>query len=245
MADKQEQDELFPDFSFDGDNEDVADENESDDNDSGSEEGGESDKQEDLEKAELRKRIEQQDKRFDDIMTTMLRNQQTKNPEPVADQFKEMEVPNPVDDPDGFAKAVQHNADMRVKREIANVEARQRETENSSKIWSQFEAKYPELAKHEDIVEAVSGKIAKDMAAAGVDFRNYVATDPERFFDKVAERMNSLIAGFSGPGSADRTSGLVGSNGGKKPKKKEKSDDSDGDSLIDDLKSMQIKSGLY
>lgn len=245
MADKQEQDELFPDFSFDGDNEEVDDENESDDNDSGSEEGGESGDKEDLEKAELKKRIEQQDKRFDEIMTTMLRNQQSQQPDAVEDQFKEMDVPNPVDDPDGFAKAVQHNADMRVKREIANVEARQRETESSSKIWNQFEEKYPELAKHEDIVEAVSGKIAKDMTAAGVDFRNYVATDPERFFDKVAERMNSLIAGLSGPGSADRTSGLVGSNGGKKPKKRGNPDDSDGDSLIDDLKSMQVKSGLY
>lgn len=241
MADKKtEQDELFPDFTFESDAEDVEEDNDE------PEGKKEDDEQEDAEKVELKKKVEQQDKRFDEIMDAMLRNQQPQQQVEPQDQFREMEVPSPIDDPDGFAKAVQHNADMRVKRELANAEARQRETENSSKIWNQFQSKYPELAKHEDVVEVVSQKIAKDMQEAGIDFKRYVATDPNRFFDKVAERMNNLIASFSGGGTAaDRTSGLVGQNGVKRQKKQTKQQDGDDATLIDDIKKMQLDSGLY
>lgn len=236
-----EQEDLFPGFTFEGDT--IGDE-EPDEETTATDDGDGEPAPVDEEKEALKKKLEQNDKRFDEILDTMLRNQEKPQAEQPQNQFQEMEVPNPVEDPEGFSVAVQHNAEIRAKREIATLKAQQEETESASKAWTQFQESYPELAEYEEIVEAVSSKIAKDLAAEGVDYKRYMQTRPDKFFEKVAERMRKIIPERSEP-DADRTGGLVGSGGPGKPKKAKKKGEEAPPSMVSELKKLQMETGLF
>ena len=148
--------------------------------------------------------------------------------------FKPTDLPDAVEHPEEYAKILTANIEGSVqhKMDTAAAEAANNNAGNASYdgMWDTFKEKYEDLAKHEELVEIHAGRVAKSLAAQGIDVPTYMTQNPDRFLGDVAksvgERLTQLGLGPKEDGErpdpmtdTGRTGGLPGSGAATEPAK--------------------------
>lgn len=167
-------------------------------------------------------------------------------------------LPDPVMDEVGFNKALSDRIAATVGAALQaqnQIQAQQAAQEGQvDHLWNQFEAKYPELAKHKKLVGVSASDIAQEMRMRGIDMNRYMNVASEQFLDEVANRMKKDFGPMVDPEEVDekllptrqaiqRTAGVFGGvdSGGKPAAPAE----AQPGSMVKDLQDLQIKSGYY
>ena len=105
--------------------------------------------------------------------------------------FEPAELPDAVENPGEYAKVLQANIEGSVqhKMDTQAAEAAQNNTSTGAYdgMWDTFKGKYEDLAKHEELVEIHAGRVAKTLAAQGVDVKTYMVQNRDRFLGDVAK----------------------------------------------------------
>ena len=129
------------------------------------------------------------------------------DPAPVEEKAPEIDMaglPNPVEDAEGYAKALnarvsKFSADVLAfnTRQANAAAARQRPAQDQSEAFNaiqlKFNTKYPELAKADAYARICSADFFREAAAKGLDPIRYALADDEGFIDDVASRMRTKM----------------------------------------------------
>jgi len=130
-------------------------------------------------------------------------------------------LPDPINDPQGYANALLQRVDNSLKsRADADKEARERaqaEDNRYSGLWENFTEAYEEIAAHpeaQDRVKFISQKVVAQAKAKGLDPERYMFGNQSRFFKDVAAQYEKT---FGKPeqetedeGDTGRTAGVFG-----------------------------------
>ncbi len=139
--------------------------------------------------------------------------------------FVPAEIPDSVEDPEGFARVVQENAAGSVQHmldaQAAESAVNASNTTAQTGMWDEFKDKYADLAAHEELVEVHANRVAKTLRDQGIDVPTYMTQNRDKFLTDVANSVGArLVALGLGPKSPDgerpdpqanRTGGLPGS----------------------------------
>lgn len=193
--------------------------------------------------ADILARLERAERRNEELTNTLLREKsQSATTE---DEFVDMDVPSPIDDPDGFASAIQHNAEMKVKRGLAEQASKTSESESLAEAWNDFGARHKDLADKPDLVSVAATLVNNELSAQGLDPKKYIGSQRDAYFDKILSKVDAVRQDLGAPGSApSRTGGTLGSVGGKSRQPVKKGEEKP-PSFMDQLKNIQEKTGHF
>lgn len=107
--------------------------------------------------------------------------------------------------PDPIEKVAEYNAELS-RRVAAYVQLRERAAsktanagrrseETAEQLWSDFSTKYPEWAKHKDLVGVMATKVARKAAAKGINTEAYMGAASDLFFKDVISELEA--SGYS------------------------------------------------
>ena len=172
-------------------------------------------------------------------------------------------LPDPVTEPEKYAKALNERIAAAVKDGVKGMAAQERAASASTtdrdakvgKMWDAFAGEYPDIAKHQEIVEIAATKVARRAQELGVDLDRYMFTGRKQFFKDVANEVKTTYGKFleddpeKGDGDGDeegpdRTEGIFGGlvpagKGRKGPSEEESGD------MVKDIHELQKKSGFF
>lgn len=197
---------------------------------------------------ELQSKLEQQNQQWTSRMMQMMQNNQ-QAPQQVRDPYDMSDLPDPVEKPDDFKKAL---ADRMKAADEAGYSRFQSQAEQQSRytqLESRFNQTYADLADRPTLLQAAASAEAQAMRAQGLDPTQAVFNDSDGFLARVAERMRRELNVTTDGGEtekrgrSDRTRGV--SAGSRKPggaKRRGQSDEPTG--FVDELKKTQLESGL-
>lgn len=176
-------------------------------------------------------------------------------------------LPDPTEDPQGYAKAVEARAEANARALVENERNRDRsaqtQKERTDQLFADFGKKYPDIAKHKGRLEYVAGEVVKKAIARGVDGQKYIFQASDMFFDDVAKayseefgeapKKDTTPDGDSDPVSGDendetnRTGGIFGGlESGHAPSGKSKAPKVEPVSgMVKELQDIQMKTGFY
>lgn len=149
-----------------------------------------------------------------ELLRSALQGQRAPVAKPVEPALPDLKInldglPDPAEDKDGFLKgfaqrlgplvtAAQANA---AKLAVASAGAAINADNLIDKAWDMLKDKYPELSKHEDIVETAVRGYTASLQAKNIDPSSYLATNMEQFVKDIATSGQKII---------DRIKGLEG-----------------------------------
>lgn len=210
---------------------------------------------------DLLKRMDEQDKQFQRLQSEndvlrrsnmQLMAQPRSAPQPAPAPAKETPLPNPMDDPDAYAREVQRRADAHAKQQIEEFQQQQKSSQQTSaqleQLWSEFSERYENLAEHEGLVEYAAGKVVKAASARGVDVDSYIFNARDQFFEDVAAEMKKVLPEpepeNKGNAEPNRTGGMFGGQeSGGRPE--EEDGPKDGTDLFSQLHQMQREAKIF
>lgn len=192
--------------------------------------------------ADILARLERAERRNDELTNKLLRADEQEEP---ADDFAEVEVPSPIEDPDGFASAVQHNAEMKVKREMASRDDQASESSDLAEAWNAFGELHKDLADKPDLVGVAANLVNNDLTAQGLSPRKYISSQRDAYFEKILSKVEAVKRDLGVNSAApSRTGGTIGSLSGKKVTKAKKGEEKPAN-FMDQLKSVQEATGHF
>ncbi len=157
------------------------------------------------------------------------------------------EMPDPMQDPEGFRKAVVQQATAEARASIQPVQKQIARDSKLAELRTRFQSAHPELMPYQDLIDAEVLKRAKDAAARGLDPESMLFDKPDVFVKSVAETITARLADIRGvklepEPVEDRTGGITGrgaaaGDGKPKPGPKPKG-------FIQQLTDMQRESGI-
>lgn len=229
----------------------------------GDEEGAKKGEEDKL--TELQKQIEAQNAAIEALkaqnFTLMAQplTAQVQKPTPPAPKPDLSGLPNPVDDPDGYAAGVSE-------RTIAHIEATrgyeaalaQEEGKKAGRVeqlWDDFQTLHEDYAANPTRVKFIAGEVAARAAARGIDVERYMFTHSDKFMADVAAAYDKEFgkpkrAGEAEAGAeetiteATRTGGAFGGieTGGRVV---DRGDKQRADTMFADIRDFQKKHGFY
>ncbi len=121
-----------------------------------------------------------------------------------AEEFKPADLPDAVEDPEGYARVLQENIQGNVKHLLESQSAEATRNNSSATtydgMWDEFQNKYEDLAQHEELVEIHAGRVAKILAGQGIDVPTYMVQNRDKFLGDVAKSVGDrLVALGLGP----------------------------------------------
>jgi hypothetical protein len=182
---------------------------------------------------------------------------------PVASTPAKDTLPDPTEDPKGYAEAVRANAEREARAALEAERAKDRNEvsakQRTAQMFEDFARKYPEIAKYKGRVEYIAGELVKKAIARGMDGQKYVFGAQDMFFDDVAKAYNDEFGvpakdtvtdgddGKDDDPDEGRTGGIPGglesghtlSSGKKDPKPEGPS------GMIKELQDIQLKTGFF
>ena len=172
----------------------------------------------------LEQQIKQQNERFENqqrFMNTALQNMMYSQPGAQQQQAQEAQkagldfddLPDPVDKPEEFRKALANKMSSFQEQESARLRSEfQQQSQTGSQaddLWRRFQSEYPELAKREALVQGATALEMQALSREGVpDPQRAVFMDPDGFIKRVASRMERELGAEGGDeGNADSAAG--------------------------------------
>lgn len=230
------------------------------DGDEGTEKGGGKDPQAELlaQIATLTQRVERAEATNMALMT-QAPVQHTKQEPFQAPALDVSKLPSPIEDPSGYAQALQAHTQSVVSAYLTNAQgqnsAESDQKNRLEKLWGRFEDKYEDYAGNQERVEFATLQVANEARARGLDLNRYMFGASDQFLDDVAKKMDTI---FGKPNAKEeeedekternspdgRTGGIFGGmESGGKPARGRQTDD--GGDMIKEIHDIQIKSGFY
>ena len=199
--------------------------------------------------AELKAQIASQDEKFqkqnDDFMKMLAARPQTpqqivNNPAPAP---QEQPIPDVLEDPDGFARAVTEKAQRDAQRivteqtqQLTNKYAEDKKYERVYGKFKQIDAKV--ATDNAELVEFIAVKKVKAAAAQGIDVNSYIFADEDRFAKEVMDEAKQQL-GLTKIDDNDRTAGLVTEN--KLPTQQSAPKKDEGQGFMDSMKQLRYR----
>lgn len=166
--------------------------------------------------------------------------QQVQAPEPAS-------FPDPVEDNEGFNKALMDTITKAVGQSVGAVQAANQQVQvaqtSVDTLWREFTTAYPEQAKHPEIVKSVY----RDKE---VQLQSKMGVDPKGFMKDVAAGVDVILDSVRGEKKEpdkeepNRTGGISG-DGSMAGSGVENKADKDEGSFVDEIKEAQAKGGYY
>lgn len=165
------------------------------------------------------------------------------------------DLPDPLDDPKGYAAAVRDRTRQTIEAE-RRAEQQRREAEAAASaryegLWNDFSTTHADHAADPELVEFAAQKAAKKAIAKGVDVQRYMFSARDQFFKDVVAEIDAIRGPRSPSDDTDddtdedlRTMGLPGgfeSGGRPTPKRKAKP----GPSMSEVINDFQMKGRFY
>lgn len=125
---------------------------------------------------------------------------------PQEPKFDTSNIPNPIDDPEGYAKAVRQSIDAGIKyqRELDNFNAQQerQQTGKLSSLWESFQEAHPDYAENQKRVEIAATQVVQRAQQRGINLDQYMYANSGMFMKDVIKEMDDL---FGKPTAGDDT----------------------------------------
>lgn len=150
-------------------------------------------------KAELATQREANSQLNNQLLQFMSSQQSTVVPQStIAEPAPEIEYPDPIEDPKGYAKTVQQEATRAAKAEVATVKAEVLHKTDTDKryndLWRDFGDAEPELVKkHAKLVEFIVTEKVRNAAANKIDVNMLLFADSKKFIAEVARDVKSML----------------------------------------------------
>lgn len=202
--------------------------------------------------SQMQKQLDQQER--DNLALLSTPNGGSQNQQREAPKLDLTNLPNPIDDPEGYAKEM----NVRYEKGLKDQSQYLQETQNASRqqdgkvneLWDNFSERYPQYADDPDKVEFAALKVAKAAQRRGVDLNRYMFQTQEKYMRDVAQEFEKSFGtkeeaddgDDEADAPADRSIGIM--PGGKGPTRAAEPKGKKGD-LISDLHELQIKTGFY
>ncbi len=173
--------------------------------------------------AQMQGRMDELSKQLDALretnMTLMMRPDTPTAP--VMPTVPKVEVlPDLMEDPDGYAKALERQITARIEARMtaANVKAtaEQSATAKYNDLWDDFKGTHKEYSEDFKKVQYAANQVAASLTKQGLDVEKYMFTNRRQFMEDVTREMDSI---FGKPGAkllpdpesdASRTGGMFG-----------------------------------
>lgn len=130
---------------------------------------------------------------------TSLLSQTGGTAEPTIATFNTDGLPDPVTDPQGYAREIANRGASVIASQRAHDAWVQENTVRQSKaldtIWHDFSEKYPEYASHEKLVQAAVGNLVSSAQTRRLDVNKMIFGDTENFFADVKKEMEDMAGG--------------------------------------------------
>lgn len=181
---------------------------------------------------------------------------------PVPPQFDMSKAPDPVENPQGYAKFVMDAANAKIEYEknaiLYQQEMSRTQAERSNALWNDFSTKYKDYAADDEKVAIATQQVVAKARAKGIDPEKYMYGQSEIFMKDIVSEMDRLFgkAGAAASAGSDdddddeddvRTDVFGGANagvGGAAAAKAQQPPERYG-SLSKDLMAWQEKTGFH
>lgn len=169
-------------------------------------------------------------------------------------QIEEEKLPDPVEDLEGYNRAMLDRVDRLVEERLAQAQGAtefdNQVSASAQDLWSDFIGLHPEWEKFEDELDGYAQKLVQKVQARGGDGQSYMFGNSAKFFNDLHQyasaRLGHLVDGDGdddGDGEeVDRTAGVWGGSGTPMPRTSNKPQAGD---MIEDIKAIQKKSGFW
>ena len=159
-------------------------------------------------------------------------------------------LPDLMEDPEGYAKALEHQITNRIEARMtmasAKATAEQSATTKYNDLWDDFKGTHKEYSEDFKRVQYAANQVAASLTKQGLDVEKYMFTNRKRFMEDVTVEMDSI---FGKPGAAmlpasddaARTGGMFGGADSVV-----KTDDTmEPDNAFSDIRDWQEKTGFH
>ena len=216
---------------------------------------------------ELREERERQRRYNDLLQQSALQTQaQPQQPAPQGDDgFDLSQLPDPVNAPQDFAKAIHEQARREIQQHTQQQQTQQTREQQLNALWDRFQREHQDLANFDLEVGGVAEQEMKRLQTAGYDPIQFATANPDDFLRQVADRTRNYLtergvspgqqSGQSGqqapeaqaaaaPGAAPRTAGIDGGEPPRTPRGGQNGQQSQGLSFVEELAQDQARHGL-
>lgn len=174
-------------------------------------------------------------------------------PEPLtAEQLME-QIPDPRQDPDGFRRNL---AGMLVnaREELGNIAATTATNEAArsnilDQAWNAIREGYPEVAEHPDLVELATSRERAAMASRNQDIMVAMTQNLDGVVERIASRASASLRNIRGQSGQDDGTpdepDILRSGNFSRPRPAQREQAPAPTSLVDELKAIQSKLGIY
>jgi hypothetical protein len=159
-------------------------------------------------------------------------------------------LPDPLDDPDNYNRALNARIDQIVADRLAaydnEVAAAQNQNATADQLWNDFASTYEEWADQPDRISFAAERVVNRAKARGIDVERYMFVTRDQFFKDVNEEATAVFGergDEDGDGEVDRSAGLFGATGSPMPSVK--TVDQTGSDMLKEITDMQKKTGFY
>ncbi len=203
--------------------------------------------------AKMQGRMDELSKQLDALRETnmTLMMQPDKAPAMVMPTAPKVEaLPDLMEDPDGYAKALERQITARIEARMtmanAKATAEQSATTKYNDLWDDFKGTHKEYSEDFKRVQYAANQVAENIKKQGLDVEKYMFTNRKRFMEDVTKEMDSI---FGKPGAAmlpasddaARTGGMFG-GGDSVPKPDVEMEP---DNAFSDIREWQEKTGFH
>ena len=134
---------------------------------------------------------------FQNLMTQVAQPQQQQQQETAAPEFNVDDLPDPVEDRTGFNKALATKVNAFVKDSTEQTAAAVMQQSNQNQgvkdLEQRFLSQHPDLAKKSALFTAVVTQETNKLRNRGLDVRQFVFADPDKFLTTVAAEMKAEL----------------------------------------------------
>jgi hypothetical protein len=181
-------------------------------------------------------------------------------------------LPDIAEDPEGYTKGLNERLGAAIEKGISTMaehqgkvaSAERAQSDRTTGLWDQFTEQYPDLEGQEDFVEVAAGRVARRAQRRGLNVDTYMFRTTDQFLSDVEAETRKIMGPLAekegdekeGKGDKDthvtpeeiaasRTGGIFGGTAGQTEMGSGKGADSPKGGLLDDLTTIQRKSGFY
>jgi hypothetical protein len=163
----------------------------------------------------------------------------------------EVELPDPVDDPKGYADALRkqimselsHAKDVETQAAVGQ----QKEQAKYGELWDEFQIKHADYSKDFKKVRYAANIVAENAQKRGLDMNKYMFTYRDQFMADVVKEMNSIFgmedSGKQYVNEDNRTDGIFGGRPQQAPAAVK--EDGPDDDPFKDIREFQIRHGFH
>lgn len=159
-------------------------------------------------------------------------------------------LPDPTLEPVLYAKEItarltKYNSDL-LAYEREQARTQQEQSSRFDDLWTDFNRKYEDYAKDEDLVELAAFKVAKRMRDKGVDVQRYMIAERDKYFQDIVKEIDRIVPkGQNDDGDDGRTAGIISGTDGGASRSSAGRGGAQVPDMLADLREMQRKSGFF